>query len=309
MAELNNSGTGQWSEVDNSNTSPVPDGWPGGMDPNQVEPCARSNMGALKRFWDRINSTVTTTGSAGAYIYTPTNVAFPTAYVQGETYATRANFTSVGGDTININGLGAKPLYKPGSSGPVAIGAGDIQTGQIFTMIYDANIAGGVLHVIAGIVSGGAFPSGTVIGAFMQAAAPTGWTQVTTWNDAVLRFVNDGSGGGTGGSWNITGNFGSTGGTAISQAQLPNYNLTVNDPTHSHNGVNAVKFSAIGGSGGSVATSGTVSDGSLNTPDAATGISVNSAGSGQAHTHTLGSISSDGVWRPAYVNALVASKN
>jgi len=42
-------------------------------------------------------------------------------------------------------------------------------------------------------------PDGSVM-AFFQSSAPTGWTQVTTQNDKVLRVVS-GTGGGTGGTW------------------------------------------------------------------------------------------------------------
>lgn len=143
MAELNNSGTGQWSETDANNTSPPPDGAPIGTFPNQAEGIWRAIMGALKRFWDRANGTVTTTGSAGAYVYTPANPSFPTAYVQGETYVWRANFTSLGSDTLNVNGLGAKPLYKATTAGLVAIITGDIFSGQIVHTVYDGNLNSG----------------------------------------------------------------------------------------------------------------------------------------------------------------------
>ena len=154
MAELNNSGTGQWSETDGNNTSPPPDGAPVGTFPNQAEGIWRAIMGALKRFWDRVNGTVTTSGSAGAYVYTPANTGFPSAYVQGETYVWRANVASVGGDTLNVNGLGAKPIYKPTiASGLVAIAAGDIQTGQIVHTVYDGNLNGGAggFQLIGGV--------------------------------------------------------------------------------------------------------------------------------------------------------------
>ncbi len=45
-------------------------------------------------------------------------------------------------------------------------------------------------------------PTGTVM-CFFQAAAPTGWTQVTTQNDRVLRVVSS-AGGGSGGSINTS---------------------------------------------------------------------------------------------------------
>lgn len=48
-------------------------------------------------------------------------------------------------------------------------------------------------------IAGGVFPSGTQM-LFHQAAAPTGWTKVTSVNDATLRVVSGTTGGGTGGS-------------------------------------------------------------------------------------------------------------
>jgi hypothetical protein len=166
MAELNNSGTGQWSEVDANNTSPVPDGWPGPniVLPNQVEPIMRAHMGAMKRFWDRINATVTTTGASGLYVYTPASTAFPTAYVQGEAYAFKAHQTSAGGDTLNINALGAKLLYKVAGTAITAVAPGDITAGSHVRVSYDTTLnagAGGfllnnsALGILPGAIAGG----------------------------------------------------------------------------------------------------------------------------------------------------------
>lgn len=137
MAELNNSSTGQWSEIDANNISASPDGWPNGTFFNQVEPIGRSTMGALKRFWDRINGTVSSIGSANAYIYTPANLSYPTAIVAGEEYSFKANFANTSAATLNINGLGAQPLYKQSSTGPVVLTGGEIQIGQIVKVQYD----------------------------------------------------------------------------------------------------------------------------------------------------------------------------
>lgn len=51
----------------------------------------------------------------------------------------------------------------------------------------------------AEVVSEDYIPNGSVM-AFFQSSAPTGWTQVTTQNDKILRVVS-GTGGGTGGTW------------------------------------------------------------------------------------------------------------
>ena len=137
MAELNNSSTGQWYEVDASNVSASPDGWPTGTYPNQVEPIGRSTMGAIKRFWDRINGTVTTTGSANAYVYTPVSSTYPTAYVSGEVYTFKANFTNTGAATINIRSLGAKNIFQKSGAGVVALTGGEIRSGDIVIICYD----------------------------------------------------------------------------------------------------------------------------------------------------------------------------
>ena len=41
---------GSYSTTDGSNNSAPPNGWPSGMFANQVEPAARANMGATKRW-------------------------------------------------------------------------------------------------------------------------------------------------------------------------------------------------------------------------------------------------------------------
>src|SRR5215469_5320257 len=144
-----------WNEVDSSNNQTPPDGWPSAtMNPSQVEPAARASMGGVKRAWDRINATVTSGGSAGAYTYAPVNPSFPVAYVQGEIFAFKANFTSIGGDTLAIAGLAAKPLYKPTNAGPAVIAAGDIQSSQICQVVYDGNLgASGGFNIISGIAN------------------------------------------------------------------------------------------------------------------------------------------------------------
>jgi microcystin-dependent protein len=75
-------------------------------------------------------------------------------------------------------------------------------------------------------------PAGSVM-LFYQAAAPTGWTQVTTLNDYDLRLVS-GTGGGTGGTTaystvftnqtpTISGSF-SVGSTTLGTGEIPSHN-------------------------------------------------------------------------------------
>lgn len=127
---------------------------------------------------------------------------------------------------------------------------------------------------------------------FIQAAAPTGWTQDVSYNDRALRVVSTGAGnvgGATGGSVNFETAFasqtvaGTNGGTAITIAQMP---------AHTHN------FTAspgeIGGGGG----------GAL---QAYNPVATTSTGGGATHTHTFTgtAINLD----VAYINTIICSKD
>lgn len=119
-------------------------------------------------------------------------------------------------------------------------------------------------------------PQGTAM-VFAQAAAPTGWTKVTSQNDRMLRVVS-GTGGGTGGSWTISG------------VTVDGHALTIQEmPVHHHGGAPG---QAAGQGGGSAYynRNGQTED----------------TGGGQAHTHGL---TADGSWRPAYQNVIVCTRN
>ena len=73
------------------------------------------------------------------------------------------------------------------------------------------------------------FPSGTVM-IFYQAAAPTGWTKSTAQDNKALRVVS-GSGGGTGGSWDLSAG-GSTNSTGAHTHTGSSH--THSTPSHSH---------------------------------------------------------------------------
>ncbi len=136
--------------------------------------------------------------------------------------------------------------------------------------------------------SAAVIPSGTCM-SFLQSAVPTGWTQNTLLNDAVIRLVNNTTGGTSGGSWTISG------------VTVGSYALQVGDlPPHDHGlvaGGGAVMFNG-GGQDGKSTTGG--NDGTM------TSHAVYSVGSGNAHTH---SFTNDATWRPAYINACVGTKN
>lgn len=98
----------KWFEVDASNTASPPDGFPEGMLPSGVNNSGRGGMGALKRFWDRVNAIKTTGGSASTYTLTYDQAA--ASYYDGEIHSLVVHATNAVNATLNINGLGARQL-------------------------------------------------------------------------------------------------------------------------------------------------------------------------------------------------------
>ena len=78
-------------------------------------------------------------------------------------------------------------------------------------------------------------PNGTRM-LFYQSSAPTGWNQITSVNDRVIRVVS-GPGGSTGGSWSISGL--NVLGHTLSVSEMPSHDHTGSTSTdgyHSHSG-------------------------------------------------------------------------
>lgn len=198
----------------------------------------------------------------------------------------------------SVAGTSAAAVVTSGTSGNAILYLGDTADPTVGAVTYDntQNIlffrtsganrvritSAGVLQTSAGVPYD-VLPSGSVTNVvFVQAAAPTGWTQVVAQNDRVLRVVST-AGAGVGGSWTISGI--SVNGHAITAAQMP---------SHTHSVAYAVAQATSGGpafveligTGGSSASTG-------------------SAGGDATHTHglTIGS-----AWRPAYQDAIVCTK-
>ena len=155
-----------------------------------------------------------------------------------------------------------------------------------------------------------ALPAGTVT-LFLQSSAPTGWTQVTSVNDAGIYLVGSaGAGVLNSGGLNFSSMYTSTysqnvpittsggasaGLTTVTEAQIPNH-------SHVYRAVSV--FRVNGG--------GPYYDGDTRNPPPITGIQ-NNGGSG-AHTHTLASSASSSVvtttdFNVKYVDAIFCRKN
>jgi hypothetical protein len=149
-------------------------------------------------------------------------------------------------------------------------------------------------------------PSGTKM-LFAQAAVPVGWTLDAALHDRVIRVVDNSpaptgaSGGETAGTWTVSG-FSATG-HALTEAEMP---------AHKHYGWG---FNSTGWDFGVVGTAAnlTGAEGSDNNNryyyNSTVGGGVGPTGAtgpGQTHVHT---VSNDGMWRPAYVNVIICTKD
>jgi hypothetical protein len=147
-----------------------------------------------------------------------------------------------------------------------------------------------------------AFPAGTVV-LFYQAAAPTGWTQVTTQNNKALRVVS-GTGAGTGGSVAFTtaftsqavsGSVGTSGATTLSTNEMPSHNHYGQAPT---NGFTESPFLVAAG-----LTQSTGGYQNATNP-------TNNTGGGGSHTHSGGSFTGTAInLAVQYIDVIIASKN
>lgn len=130
----------------------------------------------------------------------------------------------------------------------------------------------------------GEFPSGTRQ-LFDQVSAPPGWSLATDTGDKLIRLATTATdGGGTGGTWTISG------------LTVDGHALTINEmPAHNHD----IK--------GSNSSDGGAQLGMFRQNQNSTNATaVQSEGGGAAHTHGLTASDS---WRPEYRNMLIAVKD
>jgi hypothetical protein len=155
----------------------------------------------------------------------------------------------------------------------------------------------------------GDVPSGSVV-LFMQASAPTGWTQVTTYTDRALRLVSS-TGAGTGGSLNFSTVFGYTAtlGHAITQAELPNVSFTgttSTDGAHTHtinNATHVMRNTSSGLSRGTGSNSLTQDNLDMDTQGSHSHtVSVASGGTDTTHAHSID-------MRVRYIDIIACSKD
>jgi microcystin-dependent protein len=297
--------------------------WPEGMAPSQINDSARGNMAALAKYFGDVSGALVTTGTSTGYSVS-SNGGFDTlANMNGAMIAFTPHVTSGATVTLNVDGLGAKPLrLAPG----VELIEGQLVQGTPYVAVYNntdgvwylRGLAGNPYNIPLGggmVYFGTSAPNSAFAFPFGQAVSRTIYAPLfalfgttygagdgsTTFNLPDLRgrvpVGLDNMGGTTANRLSdanstiagVRHTLGGAGGQvthALSVAELAAHTHanTLTDPGHAHSVPNATGFR-----GGSNTTTGvgsgvTYGD-TLPTTTSGTAITINNASAGSGATH------------------------
>jgi hypothetical protein len=252
-------------------------------------------------------TTITVANGAGALFPSITSPQFFYAtLVNASNTIEIVQVTARSGDTMTVvrGAEGTTPsAYNIGDKFELRITAGGLSDklsrSEAFS-IAESQVTGLVSDLAS--IRAGLLPAGTTT-VFYQAAAPTGWTQKTTQNDIIMRVVSGTGGGGytSGQSLSAATVYGSVVGHSLTQSELPNYTLPINDPGHAH----LMGGSQVVASGASFYDKASnIGTGSY-TGGAGTGITVYSGGGNAAHGHGF----SGSPFNLNYIDMILCTKN
>lgn len=125
----------QWSQTAASNGSADPSApFPEGMAPSAVNDSARGVMAAVAKYRDDIAGAIVTAGTSTAYTVATFSAFDTLAHMSGQVIAFSPHATNGATVTLNVDGLGAKPLRtSPG----VELLAGTIIQGTPYVATYN----------------------------------------------------------------------------------------------------------------------------------------------------------------------------
>jgi hypothetical protein len=198
-------------------------------------------------------------------------------------YLTFAQAGVQDGDTVTYG-------ISDGSNGEVGEGvysasAGTLTRGPISSTNSNAAIGlSGTAQVFITPSHRHFFDQGTAC-LFQQSAAPTGWTKVTTYNDAALRVVSGSASSGGSNAFSTVMAQTTVGNTTLTAAQIPAHTHQLPYVQNLWSNVSSgTSYPNFGGSGTGVSATGT------------------NTGGGAAHNHTI-------TMNMLYVDVIIATKN
>jgi microcystin-dependent protein len=313
----------KWSRAASSNaTADSTINWAEGQSPSSVNDSARAMMAAAAKYRDDISGALVTAGTSTAYAVSSFQGFDTLAHLDGAMIAFTPHLTSGATVTLNVDGLGGKPLRaSPG----VELQSGTLVQGTPYAATYNnadgafylRGLAGNPYGVpLGGLIPylGAAAPNSAFVLPFGQAISRTTYATLfgligttfgagdgsTTFNVVDLRGRvpggKDDMGGAAAGrigsvatdGGTIVGSaLGSSGGSAahaLTTGEMPAHAHGVSDPGHAHNLQFDTAVTQAGGGGlfGFVNNVG-VGPNTGSTAAAGTGISIGNAGGGAAH--------------------------
>lgn len=156
-----------------NNSNAPPDGAPEGMAAAAVNNTMRDTMAVIRDLGDRARGPIHLLGSVSG-TNTITAQAGPTisAYADGMLFVLRAAGANTGAVTLNIDGVGAKPVYK--ATGTTELASGDIPADSTVILIYETASSGRFRILSRNVDAAAGVPIGTVVD-FAGTTAPAGW--------------------------------------------------------------------------------------------------------------------------------------
>src|SRR6185369_15745525 len=128
-----------WSRVAGSNaTADATVNWAEGQSPSSVNDSARAMMASTAAYRDDIAGAIATGGTSTAYTVTSYEVFDTLAHLNGQLIAFTPHATNGATVTLNVDGLGAKPLRSAPS---VDLPAGVLVQGTPYVALYNSSDA------------------------------------------------------------------------------------------------------------------------------------------------------------------------
>ena len=132
----------KWSKTTASNATADTDiNWAEGQAPSTVNNSARAVMQGLANWRDDTSGQLTLAG--GTTVYTLTTNSINIAQADGFRVHAVVNAANTGASTLNVDGLGAKNIYKATTAGVVVLTANDMVVDHHAIFEYDASLNGG----------------------------------------------------------------------------------------------------------------------------------------------------------------------